>query len=99
LLEWVHTFTPEEIRVANRARATLRRVLKDKQKATPAHTEKIPDDRHVKKRTAFSDFVKARYDTGDFKGIKASDAAPLIAAEWKALSATEKKVRSSDSEP
>ncbi len=37
-------------------------------------------------------FYKDRYATGDFKGLKAPEAARLAGREWKALSASEKKV-------
>jgi hypothetical protein len=59
----------------------------------PAHTARLVDER-VPKRPAsgFSQFVKDRHATGDFKGIKVTDSLKMISEEWKALSASEKKV-------
>lgn len=95
LQAWIHSHTPDQIRIANNARALLRvklaRTLKSKK--YPAHTGKLPDDRHVK--PALSPYVlfsKERWGSGDFKSIKITDATKLIANEWKSLSASEKTV-------
>lgn len=91
---WINSHTPEEIRVANRARALLRKKLMGKQKSAPAYTSKLHDDRQVKTvPSAYIFFFTARHASGDFKNIKAQDASKLIGNEWKALSDAEKKVR------
>lgn len=91
---WVYSHTPEEIKDANKARAKLRVKLPlSKSGRRKSHTLRIPDDRAVKQpRTPFVRFVMDRHTTGDFKGITLSNASKLLAAEWKALSVSEKKV-------
>ncbi|KAF2120515.1 hypothetical protein BDV96DRAFT_641193 [Lophiotrema nucula] len=89
---WVRSYTPEQIRIANNARARLRKLLKGKQKSAPAHTAKIQDDRQYKKGpTSYAMFIKDRYASGDLKGIGVGEAAKLISNEWKSLSAGEKQ--------
>jgi hypothetical protein len=46
----------------------------------------------VKKVSPYNVFLKDRHASGDFKGIKSTEAIGLIANEWKSLSAGEKKV-------
>lgn len=41
-------------------------------------------------------FNKDRFASGDFKGVKAIEAAKLAGREWRALSASEKKVPNRD---
>jgi hypothetical protein len=92
---WVRSHTPEQIEAANRARSQLRTKLKDKTKGgkVPHHTAKIADDRQVKPAVnSYALFFKERFSTGDMKGINVGEAAKIISAEWKALSAGEKKV-------
>ena len=90
---WLHSYTPEEIRIANNARAQLRKKLAGTQKKSVAHTKKLVDDRVPKQGpTSYLCFFLERHASGDFKNIRAADAAKLIGAEWKALSAAEKKV-------
>ena len=90
---WLHSYTPEEIRIANNARAQLRKKLAGTQKKSVAHTKKLIDDRVPKQGpTSYLCFFLERHASGDFKNIRAADAAKLIGAEWKALSAAEKKV-------
>jgi hypothetical protein len=56
----------------------------------------IKDDRQVKRPTnAFFKFNNERQSSGDLKNIQIADAAKLVKREWDALSAGEKKVRSS----
>ncbi len=93
---WIRSHTPDEIRIANNARRALRRKMGGtlKSRKYPAYTAKLLDDRQAKAPlTPYVIFTKARWASGDFKGIKASDVAKLVAKEWKALSASEKKVR------
>ncbi|USP74223.1 hypothetical protein yc1106_01497 [Curvularia clavata] len=90
--KWLKSHTPEQIRIANLARAQLRKKLAGTQKRMPAHTAKLNDDRRVKSApTPYIVFSKARHASGDMKGIAVTEAAKLIANEWKALSESEKK--------
>ncbi|KAF2798644.1 hypothetical protein K505DRAFT_346420 [Melanomma pulvis-pyrius CBS 109.77] len=91
--DWVESHTPEEIRVANRARATIRRRHKAAGgKTVPAHTVKIHDEREVKApRLPFLRFSIERRATGDFKNIAIPDASKLIGKEWHALTESEKQ--------
>jgi hypothetical protein len=88
----VRSHTPDQIRIANNARNQLRKKLAAR-KGRPAYTEKLIDDRRVRPPNAYNIFFIERYATGDMKGIKVTEAAKLIASEWKVLSEAEKKVR------
>jgi hypothetical protein len=90
---WILTHTPQEIHAANLARTQLRRILKGRQKSGPAHTGILHDDRQVKRASnPYAFFFGERIHSGDFKNIKVGESAKLVAAEWRALSAGEKKV-------
>ncbi|KAE9376948.1 hypothetical protein N431DRAFT_401543 [Stipitochalara longipes BDJ] len=84
--QWVESYTPEQIRVANNARAQLR--TKD-----PLHTWKpIHDDRNPKRPSSpLIFFAKEKYASGDLKGITLGDNARLVAREWAALSPSDRK--------
>jgi hypothetical protein len=70
----------------------LRRILA-KPGRSPPHTAKLVDDRHVKAAaTPYVLFYSERHASGDLKGIPVGQAAKIASAEWKALSAAEKKV-------
>ena len=86
---WVESHTPEQIQQANNARLQLRKKY-PKQKTKWA---KIPDER-VPKRPAspFAVFNTNRQASGDFNGIKLTEAVKLVGQEWKALSSSEKEV-------
>ncbi|KAG9186604.1 hypothetical protein G6011_09712 [Alternaria panax] len=89
---FLNNYTPDQIRIANNARAMIRKLLKDKLKGTPSHTSKLIDERAVpRKPSAYTTFVKDRYASGDFRNIAPSDSLKLIANEWKALSTAEKQ--------
>jgi hypothetical protein len=61
-----------------------------------SHTSRIKDDRQVTPPgSAYTQFYKERWASGDLGNIKAVDAAKLLGAEWKALPEAEKKVRNS----
>ena len=56
-------------------------------------SHRLQDTRQVKGTVhAYSYFLQERYNTGDFKGLKVSEAARLASREYKALSASERKV-------
>ncbi|KAL6717837.1 hypothetical protein ACLMJK_003922 [Lecanora helva] len=83
--QWIESHTPAVIHLANVARKNLRR------RGLKGYYL-LQDDRLVKRNnSSFSIFFQQRYSTGDFKGLKASEAAKLASREWKALSASEKK--------
>ncbi|KAF2003229.1 hypothetical protein P154DRAFT_100480 [Amniculicola lignicola CBS 123094] len=89
---WVKSHTPDEIRIANLARASLRRKSKTASGRPFKHTQKIHDDRQVAGAAGpYATFTGERFASGDMKGIAAGDAVKLIAVEWKALGASEKK--------
>jgi len=90
---WILSHTPEEIHAANLARRQLRRLTKDSQKTAPKHTTMLIDDRKVKAvANPYAQFFGERYRSGDLKGLAVKDASRLVASEWKALTAAEKKV-------
>jgi outer membrane biosynthesis protein TonB len=91
---WIQSHTPEQIHTANLARAQLRKKLvATKTGSTRRHTAKLIDARRGKRPTGpYLAFLKERYATGDMKGISVIEATRIIAAEWKALGASEKKV-------
>ncbi|KAF2869830.1 hypothetical protein BDV95DRAFT_608653 [Massariosphaeria phaeospora] len=90
---WLKTYTPDQIRDANTARAVLRRTLKKNAKGRlPPYTLRLHDDRQVKRpTTGYMLFLGERTTSGDFKGIAVPDRTRLVSQEWKALSASEKK--------
>jgi len=84
---WILSHTPAQIRVANRARAALRRLK------APSRSTRLVDDRQVKQPgNAYVYFFAERRSTSDFNGIPIGESSKLIGAEWKALNAGEKKV-------
>jgi hypothetical protein len=94
---WINTYTPDQIRIANNARARLRRMAADANKKAPAHSARLVDDRQPKGSVnSYSAFVRDRFASGDFKGISVPESSKLMSQEWKALSAGEKKVRSNN---
>lgn len=89
--KWVESYTPDQIRLANNARRALRSLVADGVKNIK-HYRPIKDERQPKRAsTPISLFLKDRWESGDFKGIKIVDAGKLISKEWEALSASEKK--------
>ncbi|MCJ1459933.1 hypothetical protein MMC28_010312 [Mycoblastus sanguinarius] len=83
--QWIESHTPIVIYAANLARAALK-------KRGVKGFLKLQDDRLVRGRAnIYAYFLKERFDSGDFRGLKLPEAARLVAREWKALSASEKK--------
>lgn len=91
---WVASHTPDQIRIANNARYSLRRKLGGSRgKGNPHHTQRIVDERAVKRPiSAWAFFFAERQGSSDFKSMALADRTQLIAGEWKALSANEKQV-------
>ena len=84
--EWIRSYTPNQIRLANIARLSLKR-----KGAKPAR--KLQDDRQVKQNVpANFYFMKERRESGDFVGISITDTTRRLAIEWKELSGAEKEV-------
>ncbi|KAK2004621.1 HMG box protein [Colletotrichum falcatum] len=82
---WVESHTPQAVAEANRARLQLR---KAKGRLVPAH---IRDDRlPTLPATSYGLFTKARWASGDFAGMKVSEATARIVEEWRGLSESEK---------
>ncbi|KAF1837207.1 hypothetical protein BDW02DRAFT_491779 [Decorospora gaudefroyi] len=89
---WIQTHTVDQIRIANNARSLLRRKLGTAKGSRLAHTNKLHDERQVKQPpSGYQLFFTSRHGTGDFKGIKPTEACKLIGNEWKSLAAGEKK--------
>jgi hypothetical protein len=87
LKQWIESHTPEQIRIANNARLQL------KTKNLRGTWHQIQDDRQPKQpRRALNFFTKERHASGDLKGISLAEAGRLVAREWNALSASERKV-------
>ncbi|KAI9674749.1 MAG: hypothetical protein M1817_001653 [Caeruleum heppii] len=85
LKAFIHSFTPQEIAAANRARLTLKRRSVGK-RASP-----LRDDRKQKKPlTGFLYFFVERQRSGDFKHISIAEASKLASKEWKALTDAER---------
>lgn len=64
-----------------------------RRKTKGRHWAKLVDERLVKGlRTQYNQFYTERYKSGDYKGMNVGEAGKLIGAEWRALSASEKKV-------
>lgn len=83
--QWIESHTPTIIHEANLARQHLRRL--------GGRVSQLQDHRQVKGlRGPFTWFHQERRQSGDLRGLKVGEAAKLTAREWKALSASEKKV-------
>ena len=92
---WLSSYSPLRIKQANDARNQLRRQAKKagKKRAYPH----IQDDRLVKQaRNAYSFFLSDRVASGDMTHMNIGEIGGLVGREWKALSASDKKVCSSD---
>lgn len=89
---WVSQHSPLAIKIANDARRALNKEAKAG-KGKVKSIQLIKDDRLVKQSpSAFIYFNSERRASGDFKHMAFAEAARLAAKEWKALSASEKKV-------
>ncbi|KAJ4986633.1 HMG box protein [Stagonosporopsis vannaccii] len=91
---WVESHTPDQIRIANNARYSLRRKLEGKLKSGvyPRHTQRIVDERAVKRpMNSWALFFSERQSSSDFKNMAVADRTKLIAGEWRALSVNEKQ--------
>jgi uncharacterized Zn-finger protein len=86
--DWVTSHSAVEIRDANRARASLRRLRYHPRTYMP-----IKDDRQVAiARGAYTFFVKEMVDAGETDGMKASEGLVRIGELWRGLSEQEKEV-------
>ncbi|KAL9636623.1 MAG: hypothetical protein Q9164_002702 [Protoblastenia rupestris] len=91
--QFIESHTPLEIYNANIARASLQRLgLKEGAKQKSSKWKPLRDERQVKRpATSYNLFYVDRMKSGDMKGIKVEIASGMIAREWKALPAEEKK--------
>lgn len=88
-VRYINQHTPEAIRLANLARATLRRKFPNQQK----RYQKLQDDRAVKPpANAFALFLKEQHAAQPHTG-GAAQRITEITSHWKALNASEKQVR------
>lgn len=88
--EWLSTHTPAQIKDANVARARLRKLVDPKKAYQFAP---IKDARLLKKPAGtYLQYHMERLDSGDFRGVSVANASRDISTEFKALSASEKKV-------
>ncbi|KAI9761395.1 MAG: pre-mRNA processing RNA-helicase [Chaenotheca gracillima] len=84
--EWLKSFSPDQIRIANNARLLLKR------RGAAKTYRPLKDDRLVKGATSsYLQYSIERRRSGDFQGLKISDASKRIGAEWKSMSAAEKE--------
>ena len=84
---WIESYSVDDIRKANLARSKLRRMG-----INPC--TKLNDARSVKKfSSAFIFFYTERKRSGDYKGIKITEASKLLGREFKELSKEERQVR------
>lgn len=95
--QWVSQYTPTQIFQANAARRQLKKIYLEKhpelKKTSKSDVAPIQDERQVKQVvTAYFHFVVDRHQSGDFDNMSVQERSPLIAREWKQLSAQEKKV-------
>jgi len=87
---WVEAKSPQEIRIANTARRVLKRAdtlrIADK-KLAPIKDHRVPS----RPLTAYNLYARSRYESGDLAGMSLRDATLKVAAEFKALSDSERK--------
>lgn len=93
---WINSHTPEQIRVANLARTSLKRKVAAGAPGIRKGMKglsKIKDERQPKRpASAYIIFATERRASGDFKNISLPETAKLITQEWKALGPAETKV-------
>jgi hypothetical protein len=91
--QWLLSFTPKQIKEANTARLALNR--QSKSSGTKKRIPRLQDDRLVRSvMSAYTYFFVERNQSGDMTGMKVGEIGGLIGKEWKALSASARKVRS-----
>ncbi|KAI1082853.1 hypothetical protein F5B20DRAFT_486872 [Whalleya microplaca] len=86
---WVESHTPAEMEQAIKARATLKRVHnipRGKSTSKAIHDDRIPK----RPASAYMLFVKARWASGDYAGLKFQDGVKTQAQEWKNLPAAQR---------
>jgi len=88
LKEWTETHTPEEIRLANNARIQLKKRIGKPNSYSPLQDSRLPK----RNRTPFILFAGDRWASGEFKGVKVTEASLLLRREYQALSDAERKI-------
>lgn len=90
--EWLNAHTPAQIKDANQARARLRKLVPEGPKKTLQFAP-IKDARLLKRPSGtYLQYHMERLESGDFRNVSFTDVSKDIATEFKALSASEKKV-------
>ncbi|KAI5370241.1 Putative High mobility group box domain-containing protein [Septoria linicola] len=86
--QWIESHSADQIRLANLARAQLRREFpKQKNKWVELQDERRPK----RPQSPYLSFSLNRQSSGDFTNIKITERSKLISQEWKALSTSEKE--------
>lgn len=85
--EWIESHTPDQIRIANNARRMLG-VKTSKRKWPTLKDHRVPKY----PGSAFVQFTRERWASGDLKGIKIADAGALLKKEYNELSDAARKV-------
>jgi predicted nucleic acid-binding Zn ribbon protein len=93
-VKWVESFTPDQIRIANNARISIKKRLSASGiKFKQGSYSQIKDSRQPHPHIAATNiFIREKHATGDFKGIGFAEASAQLHREWKAMSEAEKKV-------
>ncbi|KAL9621592.1 MAG: hypothetical protein Q9160_003984 [Pyrenula sp. 1 TL-2023] len=94
LRKWLQTLSPDQIRLANRARNTLRRLYKEKSAKAYVKSPAILTDERLVKRQAnsYNLFWRERYASGDFSGMTVPEASKLAGQEWRDMSDAQKQL-------
>ncbi|KIN01965.1 hypothetical protein OIDMADRAFT_196730 [Oidiodendron maius Zn] len=86
LRDWIKSYTPEQIRLANNARGLLKKLT------GKSYGHQLQDDRIPKRlRSEMALFAQDRWASGDLKGVKLTDAAKLLRGEFLELPEGERK--------
>ncbi|KAK1825669.1 hypothetical protein QBC39DRAFT_377204, partial [Podospora conica] len=84
--QWVNLHAASDIAAINAARMKLRRLGFVNKSVRP-----IKDDRAPKRTAnAYINFVKSRWASGDYDGVKVPEAGKSFGTEWNALSSAER---------
>ncbi|KAI0397870.1 hypothetical protein F5Y17DRAFT_413866 [Xylariaceae sp. FL0594] len=88
--KWVESYSPEQIRAANRARRRLK-----KKYNIPASIKtivRIRDERPTRRPLApYMLYLKSRWASGDFAGVDPREASRRIGAAWRGLTDAERQ--------
>ncbi|KAL9053457.1 MAG: hypothetical protein Q9162_004760 [Coniocarpon cinnabarinum] len=98
--DWVRSHTPDQIRLANNARARLNRLAGQRHSTGYRFTKRytlLKDDRQLKRpKSGFMQFMADRWATGEFAGVKVQEASKTMTQDWKNLSESDRKQYNDD---